>query len=154
MVNLWMIEVGKLHQCSKFYCLVYPTIETAYAVKDDFGRREQEPARSITGWYNPVSIKIDPKVADIEQEKIAAKAALFRSSAKHACKVFYTNPKHVYLVVATKTIWEEKFVGIIFENQLGWIILKDWLQNAFEIVNQKSNLTLNKNLSPDFLTIG
>lgn len=126
-----MIEIGKLYRCPKYYCLVYPTIKDAFAVKDDFGGSIRQTSHKYPHWYNPVSIGVDNKLSYAENEKTASQAANFRSD--HGIKVFFTNPKHVYLVVAHKIVQNENFIGIIFENRIGWIIFKDWLKNSFEI---------------------
>ena len=116
------LEVGKLYSYSK-YLLLYPDRETAVAAVADTSTAAAEA--------HPVA------AAEISTAAIAATAA-WRAEA--SCSywsnqfdkpVNYCNPLTPLLVLSVK----EKYIEVLAEDKVGWIINEDWL-NIKEIVNE------------------
>lgn len=98
-------EVGKLYGCQKYYLMIFPTAITAAELAED-GRTSFAHDAQLIG---------------------AAAAADFWSKELN-CKVQYSNPNDIFMIVDQKQIDNQIYIKILCGEKLGWIILKDWVE--------------------------
>lgn len=112
-------DSGALYTCPESHLLIYPSAEMAHRASQIAEKREAY-GQSCTGRsiHSPTQKAVAPSILyDVDYWSNELK-----------CKISYSNPEDIFLLLETQTINDKLYIKFLFPKSVGWIVYFDWLE--------------------------